>query len=52
MQFRSVIKTLGDNEEILDILSNFDLKNIVILGIDYGYLIKKLKRILISLRNK
>ncbi|MFW2488195.1 hypothetical protein ACN077_06410 [Clostridium chromiireducens] len=41
MQFRPVIKTLGDNEEILDLLSNFDLKNIVILGIDYGYLIKK-----------
>lgn len=38
---RPVVKTLGDNGEILDLLNNFDFKNIVILGIDYGYLIKR-----------
>ncbi|WP_297424241.1 HD-GYP domain-containing protein [Clostridium sp.] len=37
---RPVIKVIGG--EVLDLNNNFDLKNIVILGIDYSYLIKNM----------
>ncbi|AGX44106.1 HD-GYP domain-containing protein [Clostridium saccharobutylicum] len=35
---RPIIKIIGENEEVLDLYNNFNLKNIVISGIDYSYL--------------
>lgn len=35
---RFIIKIMGEKEEVLDFYNNFNLKNIVILGIDYSYL--------------
>ena len=38
---RPVLKIIGGKEEILDLHNDFNLKNIVISGIDYNYLINK-----------
>lgn len=38
---RPVVKVTGDKGEILDLYNDFNLKNIVIMDIDYNYLISK-----------
>lgn len=38
---RPVVKVIGDKGEILDLYNDFNLKNIVIMDIDYNYLINK-----------
>jgi len=36
---RPVVKVVGDKGRILDLYNDFNLKNVVILDIDYNYLI-------------